>query len=197
MTTIDARGKNCPQPVIMTKALLDRGEREVEILLDNPISATNVQRFLEKNLFSVQIVDDDGAITIKGVKGAPGEGADSRGGDKPRELSGSAILITKGVLGGEDDVLGEVLMKSFLGTLSQLSSPPPLVVLMNEGVKLALKSTSSCDHLLALQEMGTRILVCGTCTNHFGVTPEVGAGVISNMFEITEALLASQKHLSL
>ena len=74
---------------------------------------------------------------------------------------------------------------------------PQLVALMNEGVKLALKNTSSCDHLSALRKKGTRILVCGTCTNHFGITADIGAGVISNMFEITEALLSADKILSL
>lgn len=197
MTTIDARGKNCPQPVIMTKALLDRGEKEVKVLLDNPISATNVQRFLEKNLFSVQIEDEDGAITIKGVKADPASEPVIKKKEETKELCGAAIVISKAVLGGEDNVLGEVLMKSFLGTLPQLSSPPSLVVLMNEGVKLALKKASSCDHLVAIENSGTRILVCGTCTNHFGVTADVGVGTISNMFEITEALLAADKHLSL
>ena len=68
---------------------------------------------------------------------------------------------------------------------------------MNEGVKLALNHTSSLDHLLALERGGVRILVCGTCTNHFGITADIGAGVISNMFEITEALLSADKILSL
>ena len=53
MGRIDARGKSCPQPVMMTKTHVDAGERELEIYLDNAVSASNVQRYLEKNGFRV------------------------------------------------------------------------------------------------------------------------------------------------
>ncbi len=69
MAKIDARGKSCPQPVMMTKTHVDSGEKELEIYLDNAVSASNVQRFLEKNGFRVQIIDEDGTITIRGTKG--------------------------------------------------------------------------------------------------------------------------------
>ena len=108
-----------------------------------------------------------------------------------------AVLITRGVLGGNDPVLGEVLIKSFLGTLVQLPTPPSAVALMNEGVKLALGNTATCDHLTALQSKGANVLVCGTCTNHFGITQDVGVGTVSNMFEITEALLGAGKVLTI
>jgi len=196
MAKIDARGKSCPQPVMMTKTHVDSGEKELEIYLDNAVSASNVQRFLEKNGFRVQIIDEDGTITIRGTKGDWPENAVKATEEQQKALQNTAVLIADRVIGGEDQVLGEVLMKGFLGTLSQLSNPPSVVALMNEGVKLALKNTSSCDHLSALRKKGTRILVCGTCTNHFGITADIGAGVISKMFEITEALFSAEKQLT-
>ena len=68
---------------------------------------------------------------------------------------------------------------------------------MNEGVKLALPEASTCDHLKDLERAGTNILVCGTCTNHFGITDRVGVGTISNMFEILEAVTGADKTLSI
>lgn len=200
MNRIDARGKSCPQPVIMTKARVEAGDEVIEVVLDNAISASNVQRFLEKNGYAPQLSDEDGVITVRGAR-QPGAGksvpaaalGNETKGESPlscHEGSGEVgVLITRGVLGGNDPVLGEVLIKSFLGTLAQLPTPPSAVALMNEGVKLALNNTATCDHLTALQSKGTRVLVCGTCTNHFGITQDVGVGTISNMFEITEALL--------
>jgi intracellular sulfur oxidation DsrE/DsrF family protein len=88
-------------------------------------------------------------------------------------------------------------MKSFLGTLSQLDEPPTAVALMNEGVKLALYDSSSCDHLKNLEKKGVVLLVCGTCVNHFQIAERVGAGTISNMFEIVETLNKAHKILSL
>jgi intracellular sulfur oxidation DsrE/DsrF family protein len=87
-------------------------------------------------------------------------------------------------------------MKSFLGTLAQASAPLA-VALMNEGVKLALYDSSSCDHLKALAEKGIVVLVCGTCVNHFQIADQIGAGVVSNMFEIVESLNKADKIITL
>jgi selenium metabolism protein YedF len=208
MTAVDARGRNCPQPVMMTKVRVDAGDGEIEVLLDNAVSASNVQRFLEKNGYRVRIMDEEGTITVRGVKGeearhvaknAPPAAVPEEKGRVEGLFSsrGTAILITRAAIGGEDPMLGEILVKSFLGTLAELADPPGTIALMNEGVKLALENTSSCDHLSSLARKGVKILVCGTCTSHFGISADIGAGVISNMFEITEALLGSEKTVSL
>ena len=62
---IDARGRSCPQPVMMTKVHVEKGETEIEVFLDNAISASNVQRYLEKNGYSVRIFDEEGSIIIR------------------------------------------------------------------------------------------------------------------------------------
>ena len=196
MAKIDARGKSCPQPVMMTKTLMDAGEKEIEVYLDNAVSASNVQRFLEKNGFRVQIMDEEGTITIRGSKNTLYTDGTPASEEQEKMLQDTAVLIADRVIGGGDQVLGEVLMMGFLGTLSQLSNQQSVVALMNEGVKLALKNTSSCDHLSALRKKGTKILVCGTCTNHFGITADIGAGVIYSKFEITEAILSASKRLT-
>ncbi|MDR2137604.1 MAG: sulfurtransferase-like selenium metabolism protein YedF [Synergistaceae bacterium] len=235
MKTIDARGKQCPEPVIMTKTLVDRGEERLEVLLDNPTSASNVKRFLESRGFEVQLRDDDGQLTISGNKQErrtqdrriherrTPERQAQKGQIPPVQASIKAasqtpgsqsvpsqtdvpdfpaketfsVLVTCKTLGRDDPQLGEVLMKSFLGTLSQLSEPPFVVALMNEGVKLAVYDSSSCDHLKNLEKKGVAILVCGTCVNHFQIADQIGAGTISNMFEILETLNKADKILTL
>ena len=64
---------------------------------------------------------------------------------------------------------------------------------MNSAVKMAVEGSSFFDHLSELRDRGTLILVCGTCTKHFGITDDIRIGVISNMFEITEAVLGTSK----
>ncbi|MDR1379405.1 MAG: sulfurtransferase-like selenium metabolism protein YedF [Synergistaceae bacterium] len=223
MKKIDARGKQCPEPVIMTKTCVDRGEEELEVLLDNPVSATNVRRFLESKGFGVQLRDDEGQLTISArrqVEQAPSEQPDQAlietaaaavaqaSGDWPLPSRAEfapcpstketfSVLITCNILGRNDQQLGEVLMKSFLGTLSQLDEPPCAVALMNEGVKLALYDSSSCDHLKNLVKKDVILLVCGTCVSHFQIAEQIGAGTISNMFEIVETLNRANKILTL
>ena len=210
MIVVNAMGKPCPKPVAMTKAALDKGAEELEVLVDNPEAATNVKRLLEGRGFRVLLQDEDGRLKLTAGKKTEPSVSTSRASASqaqapapaapmpvPRPVEGMAVLITGKTLGRSDEELGEILVKGFLGALSQLALPPRTVALMNEGVKLALFDSSSCDHLKNLERKGTNILVCGTCVNHFGITDSVGAGVISTMFEIVEALNGSGRILSL
>lgn len=210
MIVVNATGRACPESVAMTRAALDKGAEELEVLVDNPQAATNVKRFLEDKGFRVLLQDDDGRLKLTaGRKTEPSVSASQAPAPQvpapvpvapmpvPHPAEGMAVLITGKTLGGNDEELGEILVRGFLSAFSQLDVPPRTVALINEGVKLALFDSSSCDHLKNLERKGTNILVCGTCVNHFGITDSVGAGVISTMFEIVEALNGSGRILSL
>ena len=210
MIVVNTTGRACPESVAMTKAALDKGAEELEVLVDNPEAATNVKRLLEGRGFRVLLQDDDGRLKLTaGRKTEPSVSASQAPAPQvpapvpvapmpvPRPAEGMAVLITGKTLGRSDEELGEILVKGFLSAFSQLDVPPRTVALINEGVKLALFDSSSCDHLKNLERKGTNILVCGTCVNHFGITDSVGAGVISTMFEIVEALDKAGRILSL
>lgn len=209
MKIVDARGKLCPQPVIMTKKAVEKNhEKEIKVIVDNAIAGQNVSRFLKKKGFDVAIEAENIDILVTGIlENAEEETAEGKTNEnlseKPETEDSSkkdiAILIARDIMGASDRELGEVLIKGFLGTIPELDDIifPSTVAFMNEGVMLALKESSTCDHLIKMQERGCRILVCGTCVNHFGVTDRVGVGEISNMFDITEALLKSDKILSI
>ena len=200
MITVNAVGKACPEPVIMTRAAVEKGAVELEVLVDNTVAVSNVTRFLEGQGFRVQHQENGGEfkLTARRDGAAASVGSAPAAGPAPCNRSGArlAVLVAGKTLGREDKELGEVLIKGFLGTLSKLETPPAVLALMNEGVKLALPDASTCDHLEDLERAGTKILVCGTCTNHFGVTERVGVGTVSNMFEILEAVTGADKVLS-
>lgn len=200
MITVNAVGKACPEPVIMTRAAVEKGATELEVLVDNAVAVSNVTRFLEGQGFRVQHQENGGEfkVTARREGAAASAGTAPAAGPDPCNRGGArlAVLIAGKTLGREDKELGEVLIKGFLGTLSKLETPPAVLALMNEGVKLALPDASTCDHLKDLERTGTKILVCGTCTNHFGITERVGVGTISNMFEILEAVTGADKVLS-
>lgn len=44
MNIVDARGLECPKPVIMTKEVVEKGCRELSVWIDNEIAAANVTR---------------------------------------------------------------------------------------------------------------------------------------------------------
>ena len=200
MITVNAVGKACPEPVIMTRAAVEKGAAELEVLVDNAVAVSNVTRFLEGQGFRVQHQENGGEFKLtarrEGAAVSAGSAAAVDPAPRPQGKARLAVLVAGKTLGREDKELGEVLIKGFLGTLSKLETPPAVLALMNEGVKLALPDASTCDHLKDLERAGTKILVCGTCTNHFGITERVGVGTISNMFEILEAVTGADKVLS-
>lgn len=185
MNIIDARGLECPKPVIKAKEAAEKGENEFSVWVDNEVAVSNVTRFLEGQGFTVKRNEKehmmlDAVRTGECTCAVAAEGS-------------CAVLFTSDKIGAESGGLGEVLMKGYIGTLVQKDVPPTAVALMNEGVKMALETSSVCDSLKALADKGVKILVCGTCAKHFGVTEQVKVGVISNMFEITEAVFGSPK----
>lgn len=51
---IDARGRSCPEPVIMAKKALLSKESEYDMLVDNKTALENVTRFVNHNGYEVE-----------------------------------------------------------------------------------------------------------------------------------------------
>lgn len=54
MNIVDARGLDCPKPVILTKETVEKGCRSFAVWVDNEVAAANVARFLENKGFMVK-----------------------------------------------------------------------------------------------------------------------------------------------
>lgn len=197
MVKIDARGLACPRPVMLTKEVVDNGADQIETLVDNTVAVSNVERFLRKNGFATSCTEGNGTYMISARKDRVKSSEFPERQALSPDFEDVAVLVCQETLGGRDEALGEVLIKGFLSTLADRDTPPRVVALMNEGVKLTLADHSACDSLKKLEERGVTVLVCGTCTNHFGITEEVLVGTISNMFEITEALFEVERTVTL
>jgi len=44
-----------------------------------------------------------------------------------------------------------------------------------------------------LEKRGVDILICGTCLNFFDISDSIGAGKVSNMYDIAEAMTGAGK----
>ena len=64
MTTIDARGLSCPEPVILISQAMNSGENAYEIIVDNRVSRENVTRFAEHQGYAVSVSEADGEFTL-------------------------------------------------------------------------------------------------------------------------------------
>lgn len=198
MRKIDTRSKPCPKPVIMTRNALEDHGLPLEIVVDAGVPLMNVRRFLESRGLNISVAENGSFATVT-CSGSADTLSDTGTGRSAEEsgLEDIAIMICTDTLGQRDRLLGEVLMKGFLGTLTERIHAPSTIALMNEGVKLAQPDSSASESLKMLEEKGTRILVCGTCANHFGVAESVCVGTISNMFEITDTVIGHSRNIVL
>lgn len=190
MVRIDAKGLACPKPVLLTKDALQAAPEAIEVTVDNAPASQNVSRFMKSRGYEPTIAGGPDIFTVTGKRTA-----EAKAPSAPAAVASlpNAVFISHKTIGGNDAVLGEVLMKAFLGTLSQFddNERPAVVALMNEGVKLAVKGSPSAEALQEYANKGGVVLVCGTCLKHFGLMDQLGVGTVSNMFEIASALMSS------
>ena len=197
MKTIDTRGELCPIPLIRLKeALLEAKPGEVlRVETDNDTSLKNLVTYLKDQGVEPGISSESGVHTL--LVTAPEEAltAASPAAYCSSDLAPDYVVCIKGELMGDGDPeLGRVLMETFVDNLKLQEHLPSNVVLYNTGVKLAMKSSPVCSSLAELEELGTRIMLCGTCIDHYGIQLDIGVGMISNMVVLTETL-ASAGHV--
>ncbi|MCI6609702.1 MAG: sulfurtransferase TusA family protein [Ezakiella sp.] len=65
---LDTRGFACPEPVILTKELVDKGDKKIEVLVDTTVAKENVSRFLTSHSYDVRISENNGEFTITATK---------------------------------------------------------------------------------------------------------------------------------
>ena len=64
MTTVDARGLSCPQPVLMAKKALEKDGAPLTVLVDDRTPLQNVMRFASNAGHDVSFVEKDGGFEI-------------------------------------------------------------------------------------------------------------------------------------
>ena len=68
---------------------------------------------------------------------------------------------------------------------------------MNDGVKVPTLNEQAIEHLKELEKMGSKIMVCGACLNFYNIEDKLGAGNISNMYDISNAMKEVDKVITL
>ena len=62
--TVDARGRSCPEPVIMTKRALDQLGNRAMVLVDNQVAVDNITRFADSRGLKVLVKEKDGDFEL-------------------------------------------------------------------------------------------------------------------------------------
>ena len=193
---IDAKGKACPQPVILAKKELDGGCSDLTVLVDNRAAVENLTRLGSSMSMQVTSGDAEGGYFVR-FTGEPVPGASPVISCAPSG-SGYAVFIGKDVVGAGDATLGFNLMKMAIYTLAQSDDVPAYVLFMNDGVKLpAGEEPQVIENLQTLLDKGAKVLVCGTCLNYYGIMERLKIGTVSNMYDILSAMQHADKVITL
>lgn len=203
--TVDARGLACPEPLMMAKKAIEENE-SITVLVDNDTAVENIRRLAAKLACTFSLTEKEGAVReISLTRTAATGRVELDAAALATELSCTAlpgasagplvVVLSDNHMGRGDDVLGDILIRSFIHTLLQLKPLPATIICLNAGVKLTAQGATVLDDLQLLEKEGVEILVCGTCVNYFGLGDRIAAGHISNMYDIAETMASAGKLL--
>lgn len=198
---VDARGLNCPMPLIQTKkALEDLPEGTVRTIVDNETAKENIQKFAKSMDYRYTVKENQGNFYIdifKELKYREMRVLDLEMEPESLPKSDLVVMISKDYMGEGSEELGRILMKGYLYTLTEVMPLPKTLVFVNSGVKLACAGSDSLENLRKLEENGVEILSCGTCLDYFKLKSMLMVGGISNMYTIVEHLNKAKNTLQL
>ena len=190
---VDALGKACPMPVILAKKEIDAGNTSFVVAVDNEVAVQNLQRLAESQGYQAQVQTKDGNFHVSFT----GEGASAACCEETAKPKNWVLFVGKNFIGDGSEELGTSLMTMFFYTLAESNDAPRYILFMNSGVKLPVENDQVVEHLKALQEKGSEILVCGTCLKFFGIADNLKIGTVSNMYDISERMHLADKVITL
>jgi selenium metabolism protein YedF len=193
---IDARGLECPRPVVMTREALRKASGTFTVLVDNETARENVSRFARSSGCEVEVKEWEGGFLISIAPG-PESKADGTEVSSTANGTGTVLFICTDAIGAGDHELGATLMKMFLYAYAEREEPPMVVALMNAGVKLVTEDEETAADIRRLEEQGAEVLVCGTCLDYYGLKQKLRVGRVSNVYEIQSILVGAGRLVSL
>lgn len=189
---VDARGLKCPQPVVLTNRALEESD-EVTTIVDNEVAKENVSRLARSKAFRVEIEKKNALFYLHLTR----ESSKKELSPEKVVTGPTILLIASDSFGRGSEELGQLLMRTFLHTLGEVSPLPNRIICLNSGVKLVVEGSLVLDDLRALEEKGIGIFACGTCLGYYEIKDKIEVGKISNMYDIASALLGAEKIIEL
>jgi|DewCreStandDraft_4_1066084.scaffolds.fasta_scaffold03004_3 selenium metabolism protein YedF len=196
MKEVDARGLECPKPVLLTKETIEKSNPDnLTVLVSNETAVGNVTRFAENSGYSVTTTKQDDYFILHLRKMSFQEQS------KPAMQSTSmdtvneniVFFITSNEFGQGQQELGELLMKSFINTINEANMLPTTMIFVNSGIFLTTEGSPVISALQEIEKKGVQIINCGTCLDFYKRKENLQVGIISNMYTITETLMKATK----
>lgn len=191
---VDARGLECPKPVILTKKELDKdGDETIVAVVDNEVAKENISKLADSMGFKFEVNQTENNEYYIYIQ--KGNGSSKGLKIVNNEFKDMTIGFSSDKMGKGDEKLGEILMKSFIFTVSETMPYPKTLVFYNGGVRLTCEDSPVLDDISKLEEAGVEIISCGTCLDYLNLKEKLKVGSISNMYTIYEKLSNPQNNL--
>jgi len=188
---IDARGKGCPVPVMMTEEAVSKiTEGIVEVVVDNEESALNVAGYAAQHGLFAETTKEGQDWKVKVVKGytcKPNAAAGVAGAESAVKKKTLLIIIGTDSLGKDED-LGKKLIKGFFDTMKVYKQLPHTLFFLNAGVKLTTVHEETVSVLKEIADLGVEIYSCGTCLKHYNLESELKVGNRGTTNHIVEGM---------
>ena len=117
--------------------------------------------------------------------------------DKQSDEKKIMVMCATDRIGFGDNELGLKLMVNFLRTLKEMGDDLWRLVFVNNGVKLTINGSVVLADLREYEKAGLKILVCGTCLDHFNLLERKQVGETTNMLDIVTAMQLADKVVSI
>jgi len=192
---IDARGLACPKPVVNTKKELDKLEKGIVIVtVDNSIAKENILKLSSSSNCEAKITKDEEDLIVIEIKKGKNVIIENK---KNNELENKCIFISSDKMGEGNDELGDVLIKGFIYTLTEVKPYPKYIVFVNSGIKFTAQNKATIENLKILEESGVEVLSCGTCLDYYGLKETLQVGCITNMYNIVDIMKNTSQTISI
>jgi tRNA 2-thiouridine synthesizing protein A len=195
MKEIDARGLECPKPVLLTKETIEKNNPDnLTVLVSSDTAVGNVTRFAENNGYSVTTTQQGNYFILKLNKGTQPQ---SQPVSQPVTMEpvneNIVFFISSNEFGQGQQELGQLLMKSFINTINEANMLPSTIIFVNSGIFLTTEGSLVLPALLEIAQKGVQIINCGTCLDFYKRKDQLKVGIVSNMYTITETLMKATK----
>jgi selenium metabolism protein YedF len=197
--TVDAKGLQCPEPVIKIKnALAEIDEGIITVYVDSVASKDNVERFAKSQGCTVEITKKEDYFQLQIVKGfacgMPKTGEEN----KDKEKSNKVVFVSSDSI-GEDRELGTMLITGFIKNILEVEKRllPSKIIFVNSGVKIACFNQDAIESLKQLEQKGVEIYSCGVCLKHFNIEDKLKVGKVGNAYDTVYSLLDGESVINL
>jgi len=102
------------------------------------------------------------------------------------------VLVRQAGLGEvrpDDQAFGLEMLDLFLHAVEGQAAKLHAMCFYTEGVRLVCEGSPVLASLQLLAGMGVRLVVCGTCLGHFGLSDKVAVGEVGGMKDIVGLLM--------